>query len=217
MAARPEPEPTEATVQREPLNTARVVATAVDLIERDGLDALTLTAVANELGVRQPALYRHVDGADALLREIGLVARELLADTLIETTIGRSRDDAVRSLATAWRSMALSRPALYQATDRYPTSGDPGLEEAVERVVGVIRQALTSFDLSDDDVVHVARSLRSSIHGFIHLELGDGHPSPIDEDASFNELIDLLIAGIHQLEQTPSRGTPTRRGDDTTR
>jgi|TARA_B110000438_G_scaffold93922_1_gene93356 hypothetical protein len=95
--------------------------------------------------------------------------------------------------------MVGDHPGLYAATDRYPCAGDAELEEAVERVVAVLGQALTAYGLPDVDRVHAARSMRSALHGFAHLESGDGHPHPVDLDESFDRLVDLLCAGIHQM------------------
>ena len=49
-----------------PLDSQRVIDEAALLADSEGLDAVTLTKVAERLGVRQPALYRHVEGFDDL-------------------------------------------------------------------------------------------------------------------------------------------------------
>lgn len=49
------------------LRSDDVVTAAVDCIERDGLDALTIRAVAQRLGSSPMALYRHVADRDELI------------------------------------------------------------------------------------------------------------------------------------------------------
>jgi len=191
-------------MSRRTLDTEQVVDTAATLADAEGLDAVTLTRVAERLGVRQPALYRHVDSYDALIRALGLRGREILATRLGEAAVGLAGDDAVRAMGRAWRSMVRDHPGLYAATDRYPCAGDAELEAAVERVVQVLGQALAAYGLADDDRVHAARSMRSALHGFAHLESGDGHPHPVDLDDSFDRLVDLLCAGIHQMAVVPA-------------
>jgi len=186
-------------VNRRTLDTEQVVEAAATLADLKGLDAVTLTRVAEKLGVRQPALYRHVDSYDALIRALGLRGREILAARLGEAAVGLAGDDAVRAMGRAWRAMVRDHPGLYAATDRYPCAGDAELEEAVGRVVQVLGLALVAYGLADDDRVHAARSMRSAFHGFTHLESGDGHPHPVDLDDSFDRLVDLLCAGIHQM------------------
>ena len=191
---------------RRTLDTARVVDAAALIADREGVEAVTLTRVADELGVRQPALYRHVDGYDDLIRSLGLRGREILGSRLADAAIGVSRDEAVSAVGRAWRAVVAEHPGLYAATDRFPCAGDRELEDAVERIVAVIARSLAGFDLDDTARVHAARSLRSAFHGFAHLESGDGHPHPENLDDSFDELLSLLNAGIRSLEgMTPVR------------
>lgn len=181
---------------RVPLDQSRVVDAACALADSDGLGALTLTRVAKELGVRQPALYRHVDSYQDLLRLLSLRGRSGLLAALSEAAIGLSGDEAVAAVGKAWRTTVMRHPGLYEATDRYPCAGDDELEEAVDHIVAVLAQALAGFDLDEDHRVHAARALRSAFHGFCQLESGDGHPHPHDLDETFDGLIELLCAGI---------------------
>lgn len=185
-----------------PLDPTRVIDEAAALADAEGLDAVTLTKVANRLGVRQPALYRHVDGYDDLIRSLGLRGRELLAERLQTAALGVSGPDVVRALGDAWRAAVRDAPGQYAATDRYPCAGDAELENAVEQILTIIARSLAGFDLDDTQRVHVARALRSAFHGFAHLESGDGHPRPEDIETSYTGLIDLLVAGIRHLEST---------------
>lgn len=183
------------------LTTELVVETAAAIADAEGFDAVSLARVARDLGTSQPALYRHVDGIDGLVRALGLRGRHILADRLLRSAVGLSGDDAVRAMGLAWRQMVVDHPGLYAATDRFPCAGYPELEQAVEHVVGVLGQALVGFDLAADERVHAARTLRSAFHGFSHLEAGDGHPLETDLDDSFDHMTDLLCAGIRALAQ----------------
>ena len=184
---------------REPLDQNRVLDAAGELADRDGLDTVTLTKVAKALGVRQPALYRHVDNYQDLIRGLSLRGRELLAETMADAAIGVAGDDAVAAVGHAWRSVAQQRPGLYAATDRYPCTGDAELEAAVDRIVEVIAMSLNGFDLSTEHRVHAARTLRSAFHGFSHIEMCDGHPHPDNPDDTFTHMLELLCIGIRHL------------------
>lgn len=185
---------------RATLDTQKVIDEAATIADAEGLDAVTLTRVADRLGVRQPALYRHVEGYDDLIRSLGLRGRELLAARLSTAAQGVAGPDVVRALGDAWRGVVRDAPGLYAATDRYPCAGDSELEDAVEEIVTIIARSLSGFELDAAQRIHVARALRSSFHGFAHLESGDGHPHPHDLEETFSGLVDLLVAGIRQLE-----------------
>ena len=192
---------------RRPLDRQRVISAAAQVADADGLDKLTLTRVAVALGVRQPALYRHVGGYDDLLRSLSLRGREILAQRLTDAAVGLSGDDAVAAVGHAWRKMVRDHPGIYAATDRYPCAGDAELEAAVERVLAVLGQALRGYDLNEADRVHAARALRSAFHGFSHLESGDGHPLPHDPEDTFGHLVELLCAGVHRLSRRSAVST----------
>ncbi len=189
---------------RRPLGRDTVIEVAADIADSEGLDRLTLTRVAKTLGVRQPALYRHIAGRDDLIRSLSLRGREILASRLASAAIGRSSDDAVAAVGHAWRKMVRDHPGIYAATDRHPCAGDAELEEAVERVLKVLGQSLTAYGLDAEQRVHATRSMRSAFHGFSHLEAGDGHPQPHDPDDTFDHLVELLCAGIRRLANSPS-------------
>lgn len=189
-----------------PLNSTSIVAVALELLEANGLDAVTGASIAEQLGVTQPALYRHVDGMDDVWRGLGLVGRQRLAAALTDAAVGRSGPDAVAAVAHAWRDFARRNAALYAATDRYPCAGDAELEAAVDDVVAVLAMTLRAYRLDDEAAADAARLMRSFLHGFVHLELGDGHPLPTETDASFERIVDQLGSVLPVLVSADVRG-----------
>lgn len=189
------------TTERLPLDEARVIDTAAMLADRDGFESITLTGVAKELGVRQPALYRHVESYQGLVRSLSLRGRELLANAMSEAAIGVAGDEAVAAVGRAWRAVAAEHPGQYTATDRFPCTDDDELEAAVDRIVEVLAMSLSSFGLDDENRIHAARTLRSAFHGFTHIELCDGHPHRTNPDDTFEHMIELLCAGIRHQQR----------------
>jgi len=186
----------------------QVIAEAIVLIECDGPGTLTLTKIAKSLGVTQPALYNHVDGLDDVWRAVGLIEREMLLATLANACMGRSGIDAVRAVSRAWREFALNRPYFYKAVERYPVAGDPDLEDAVERVVDVLKAALNGYGLDDELASHAARTWRSALHGFVDFEIDGAHPKRHEPDLTFMHLIEVFDVGFSALADG-SIGTPT--------
>ncbi|MDH3296619.1 MAG: WHG domain-containing protein [Acidimicrobiia bacterium] len=176
-----------------------VIDTAAAIADDEGLDAVSLTRVSNAVGTTQPALYRYVDSFDDLIRALGLLGRQVLAERLAEASADLTGEEAIRAMGYAWRSMVRDHPGLYAATDRFPCAGDAELEAAVDRVVSVLSRALRDYPLSEDQRVHAGRALRSAFHGFSHLESGDGHPHNQQLDDSFDNLLDLLCRGIKAM------------------
>jgi AcrR family transcriptional regulator len=188
--------PTSATKPSVRLSTSAIVKVAAQIADTEGVDAVTLSRVARELDVRQPALYRYVDGIHELRKVLALQARTMLAASLTEAAVGRSRGDAIAAVAGAWRTFVKTHPGLYTVTDRVATVGDVELEASVDSVVNVLALALSGFALGPTETVHAARSLRSALHGFAVLEKDAGHPSHVGLDESYDRLVNLLVAGV---------------------
>ena len=71
------------------LDKATLVRVAADIADRDGWSKLTLSQVAKEVNRHVTSLYAHVDGLDALRREVTMLALEELADEVWQAALGR--------------------------------------------------------------------------------------------------------------------------------
>lgn len=180
--------------RRPGLTTGKVVATAAALVDRDGLEALSLAAVARELGVRTPSLYNHVDGLEGLRHELTLLALDELGSRLQRAAVGRAGAEAVRAVGHAFRRFATEHPGLYALT--VPSSTDDQLAAAADGIVETVLAALGSPGLDDPGNVHAARTLRSAVHGFVTLELAGGFGLPVGVDESFERLLEVVLVGL---------------------
>ena len=180
------------------LTQALVVDEAERIADEVGLSRLTLAAIAKRLGVRQPSLYKHVEGMDALQRSLAVRAKEQLAQVLARAAVGRERGDAITSISHAYRAWALEHPGRYAAAQRAPIPGDAEDEAASRAVVQIVADVLAGYRLRDDDAIDAIRALRSTLHGFITLESGGAFGLPLDVDRSYEALIRGLITALSQ-------------------
>lgn len=185
---------------RQRLNRALVIEMAASIADTEGIDAVTLQRIANDAGVKQPALYRHVSGIEELWMLLSLRGRDELVQYLNAAIDKTKRDETVLAVARAWQRFVREHPGLYSATDRVPSVGDADIEASLSRVVVTLTNALKDYQLSDDARAHCARSLRSALHGFCVLEKDHGHPEPQAIDAGLNNLVELFCRGIESLE-----------------
>ncbi|MGB8020375.1 MAG: TetR-like C-terminal domain-containing protein [Candidatus Nanopelagicales bacterium] len=169
---------------------------AASMADEVGLPNLTLAALARALGVRQPSLYKHIEGLPALRRAISLRAKSELAGELSRAAVGRARGDAVRSLAAAHRSWALRHPGRYEALVRAPDPTDLEDVAASQQVVAVVVDVLAGFGLAGPQAIHATRALRAGLHGFVSLEAAGGFGLPIDVEESFTYLVDGYVRSL---------------------
>lgn len=182
---------------RESVSPERIVDLAATLADRDGPEAgTTLSVLARELGVRPPSLYKHIPGRPTLLRLLAIRAMDELADRMAEAAAGRSGAEAVHATAEAYRAYAHARPGLYAATAPFGLDDDPDHDAAARRVLAILTSALRAWDLDEPATIDAIRSLRAALHGFVSLERSGGFGMPREVDASFDWLVDALIAGL---------------------
>jgi AcrR family transcriptional regulator len=178
------------------LNFEKVVATAIRLADKDGLDHLTLGQVAHEVGVKPPSLYEHVDGLDGLQGAIRLEGFHTLNDILSKATVGKSQDAAIRSLALEMRKFVHQHPALYEATVRSAVGDSEEIRESAGRVLETLNAVLAGYGITGKEAVHAARYLRSLLHGFVSLERARGFGIDVDLGESYHRLVETLARDL---------------------
>ena len=200
MAARPDP-PLGGAARR---NAARgtklsrdsIVNAALTFLDREGWDALTINALAMQLGTKGPSLYNHVHSLDDLRRTVRMRVIGDIIGMLNTVGQGRTRDDAVVSMASAYRSYAHHHPGRYSAFTRMPLGGDdPEYTEATRAAAGPVIAVLASYGLDGENAFYAALEFWSAMHGFVLLEM-TGVMDGIDTDAVFTDMVVRLAAGM---------------------
>jgi AcrR family transcriptional regulator len=172
------------------------VDAALAIVDESGIDALTLTRVAERTGVAPPSLYKHVAGLPALRRLVRMRVLAEFDEAIRSATLGRSGEDALRALATAYREYLRSYPHRYPFVETAPDPGDPAEQAIVARVVEVPFAVLRGYGLTGSAAVHATRCLRAAIHGFTRLEVTGGFGLPEDIETSFAQLLDMLSYAV---------------------
>ena len=171
------------------LTRDRVIEEAATMADEVGLSRMTLAALAERLGVRQPSLYKHIDSMAGLQRSISLRSKRELADVLARAAVGRSGADAIHAMSHAYRGWALEHPARYEASNMMPAPGDTESEAASLAGIQIIADVLAAYELEGDDAVDAIRAFRSTLHGFISLEAQGGFALSTSIDRSFERLV----------------------------
>jgi AcrR family transcriptional regulator len=186
------------------LDKATVIQTAVELIEVEGIEGLSLGRLARQLDVQTPSLYNHIDGLPDLYRELALRSTRELGEVTGNAAIGKSGVEAVLALAEAYRAYVKDHYGLYLTGIRssgQQTPIDVELQAAQERVVQIALAVVGAFGLRGEAALHAVRGLRSIVHGFATLEVAGGFGLPLDCDESFQQLVTMFITALQQPSQ----------------
>src|SRR3990170_1902880 len=95
-----------------------VIDAASAIADADGLAAVTLARLADQLGVRSPSLYKHVDGLDGVRRALAVRGLAEASARIARAAVGKAQDDALLALAHAYWQFAREHPGLYAASLR---------------------------------------------------------------------------------------------------
>jgi AcrR family transcriptional regulator len=203
MAARPEPPTVARPRVRAPARPAKlsrevIVNAAVTFLDREGWDALTINALAAHLGTKGPSLYNHVHSLDDLRRAVRMRVIGDILEMLTTVCEGRTRDDAVLVMASAYRSYAHHHPGRYSAFTRLPFGDDdPEYSAATRAAAGPVIDVLGSYGLQGEDAYYVALEFWSAMHGFVVLEM-TGVMDDVDTDAVYADMVLRLASGLQQ-------------------
>jgi AcrR family transcriptional regulator len=191
MAARPAARPTR-------LSRDSIVNAALTFLDREGWDALTINALATQLGTKGPSLYNHVDSLEDLRRTVRMRVVGDIIEMLNTVGQGRTRDDAVTAMASAYRSYAHHHPGRYSAFTRMPLGGDdPEFTEATRAAAAPVISVLASYGLDGNNAFYAALEFWSAMHGFVLLEM-TGAMTGIDTDVVFTDMVMRLASGMER-------------------
>jgi len=176
-----------------------IINAALTFLDREGWDALTINALAAQLGTKGPSLYNHVTSLDDLRRSVRKRVVGDIINMLGTVGQGRTRDDAVLVMAGAYRSYAHHHPGRYSAFTRMPLAGgdDPEFTTVARAAADPILAVLASYGMDGEDAFYAALEFWAALHGFVLLEM-TGVMAGIDVDAVFSDMVLRLAAGMQK-------------------
>ncbi|KQV14627.1 MULTISPECIES: TetR/AcrR family transcriptional regulator [unclassified Kitasatospora] len=122
--------------RRQPLSRERIVATALAIIETEGLDALSMRRVAQELGTGAASLYAHISNKDELLEQVlDLVYSEIT----IETPDPARWQEQVKDHMRRARKVLISHGDLARAAMAANVPVTPHALDSAEAVLGLLK------------------------------------------------------------------------------
>jgi AcrR family transcriptional regulator len=185
-----------------------IVGAGRALLETDGVEGLTMQAVAERVGVRAPSLYKRVRNRDELIARIAEdTLRELSArlDDAAERTRPADPGLELAHLARTVRAFAHERPAGYRlifgpgAELRLSDAALADASGAVLRIAGELA--------GDEHRLDAARTITAWVNGFVSMELAGAFRLGGDIDRAFEFGIACLTDAL-TLRPMAASGTP---------
>lgn len=202
---------------RVPLSRERVFQSAVDLVDAEGLGALTMRRLAEALGVEAMSLYHHVSNKEGVLDGIVEVIVGEMLDAVSDLDPSRADDDwpgAMRERVLAAREVLLRHPWAPEVIESRRAM-IPAVVHYYEGVLAILRRGGFSYDLAH----HALHALGSRVLGFTQ-ELFEPDTPEGDEanEETFRQLAEQLPNLVGMLSSVSHDGEDTTLGwcDDQT-
>jgi len=162
--------------RREPISREAIVAAAIQLLDREGLAALSMRRLGEELGAGAASLYWHVGSKDGLL---DLVLDELIGEVEIPDADPARWQEQLKETAKSQRRVSLRHPYLVRVSiGRIPMG--PNALRCSERTLAILRAG----GLPPRLAVQGYLALITTVNGFTVDETGveDGSAPKLDPD-----------------------------------
>ncbi|MDT3426319.1 AcrR family transcriptional regulator [Paenibacillus forsythiae] len=183
------------------LGSNKIVMAAAEIADEQGMEGVTLAALAARLGVRPPSLYNHIDGLAGLRTQLAVHGLKQLYEAMSSASQGLSGSDAVLAMGKGYAAFAKQHPGLYEMTLQAPDADNAELIEEGDRVLKLITCVLEPYRLGEQGELHAVRGLRSILHGFASLEQKGGFSISLDLNVSLSATIHAFLAGIDQFRE----------------
>ena len=177
---------------------AALLEHAGKILRAEGLEALTLRAVARAAGVSQTAPYRHFADRRALMGAIAAEGFGELHRAMGEAMAHGGGREGFKGIALAYVHFAVANPALYRVMfgpEVANTSDLPELATASRASLGFVQSGLEQLQAAGlvraGDAAVMAISLWAALHGTVSLIL-DGQAETVTD-------IDTLVQATAQL------------------
>lgn len=181
----------------------RLVTVAREILEHEGLEALTLRAAARAAGVSHMAPYRHFENKDDLLAAVATQGFNGLTHALDTKTIKKLGSPQAKrdTVGLAYVIFAISNPALYRlmfGANLPNRSRFPGLVDAGQKVFQRCIDAVETEPVGDKghgSPRRRATAFWAMVHGLSCLAIDDLITLPAEKDGALaDEVRDVLKA-----------------------
>ena len=182
----------------------RIAAAARKILEQEGAEAVSMRRVAADVGITAMAIYRHFPGRDALLAAVADAGFEALSRQYKESN-RRPFKAQLSELMEKYLDFALKHPRLFEymflsprkEARRFPADFIARRSPTANILADLVKRAIDSRELKEDDAWEVALSISAEAHGLIILYLAQRFDLPENKfRALYRRSLRRLLDGI---------------------
>jgi AcrR family transcriptional regulator len=179
----------------------RIAQTTLDILEKEGTEAVSMRRVANSVGITPMAIYHYFPNREALLRSVVDKEFDSFQQLIYREPQPRSLDDEIAHVMDAYIEYALTRPRIFDYVfskprhdaRRYPTDFRARRSPTLNPIADAIAKWMQQGALKQDDVWEISLELWAHAHGYLMLHRA-GRFDLTDQD--FKKLVQRSLRRI---------------------
>jgi AcrR family transcriptional regulator len=190
-----------------------LIAAAVDIIEKQGPDALTLREVAHRVGVSHAAPYHHFPDREAILAAVAEEGFGKLAEAMEDARAVAGRSPRARLCASGvgYVRFATHHPSHFRVmfAGIVPITSYPSLGQAGMRAFGILMEGVVAAQeahlLREGPPAELALLAWSMVHGVAMLQVNGILAGACGKGASIDHLAqaatEAIVRGLQRLDE----------------
>lgn len=187
-------------MQKINIRTEDIIKVAAKISNRIGLSNLSLKDIAEELNIKSPSLYNHISSLDEIKRMLMIYGWKQIEEEMIDSVIGYAGYDALENMCYSFYQYATENKGVFSAMLWYNKFESIENKNATLKSFEMMFKILRPLSISEDNINHIIRTLRSFLEGFALLVNNDSFGNPISIEESFKVSLEIIINGIKSLE-----------------
>lgn len=180
------------------INKEKVIQTTTQLVDKEGLNNISLKVVAENLGIRTPSLYNHIASLDDLLREVAHAGMKEMNSLITQAAIGETGVNAIKSLCCAYFKYMIKHPGVYETIQWATWHGNNETVEIFNNYKSILTKLIYSCNLQKEKTNEILDLLIGVIHGYTTMNLGKAFSKPEETTNELLIAIDTVLVGVVQ-------------------
>ena len=178
-----------------------IIETSAKLSNKVGLDNLSLKRIAEELNIKSPSLYNHIESLDEIKQKLMIYGWTQMEEKIIDSAVGVSSYEALKNMCNAFYEYATKNKGIFTAMLWYNKYENIEKENATTRLFDTLFKIMKPLEISEENIHHIVRTLRSFLEGFSLLVNNNAFGNPISIKKSFDLSLEIIMNGIKSLER----------------
>ena len=177
-----------------------IIETSAHISNKVGLENLSLKLIAEELNIKSPSLYNHISSLDNIKERLMIYGWNQVESKMIDSAVGISGYEALKSMCYAFYDYAINNKGVFTAMLWYNKYDNEEANNTTKRLFTLLFKVMKPLNISEENINHTIRTLRSFLEGFSLLVNNNAFGNPISIKESFDLSLEIIMNGIKALE-----------------